>query len=122
LVVGVTNCPGAAIAEIIPSESPAEVEQRLRGRLEAALAIHNPFERDDALAELAVGAAKAGHGGIVRTAIREIGNPFTQNDTASRCARLLANAGQSGIAVDVANMIANPFERDATLKHLARGG
>lgn len=121
LVVGLTNYPVAAFPEITTSESPAEVEQRLRCRLEAALAIHNPFERNDALAELAVASAKAGYGGIVRTAIREINNPFTQNETAARCARLLAKVGQGGMAVEVANLIGNPFERDATLRQLARG-
>jgi hypothetical protein len=105
-----------------PAAGPEEAEARYAARLEAALAIRNPFERDEALAGPASDAAAAGQGGVVKGCLAAISNPFARDDAAGRCALRLARAGRGAEAVEVARSIRNPFERDALLKKMAAGG
>jgi hypothetical protein len=110
--------PAVARLEEAPVQPPEESEARYAARLEAALSISSPFERDDALAGLAAEAA-AGQGGVVKRCLAAISNPFTKDETARRCALRLARAGRGEEAVEVARSISNPFERDAVLKKMA---
>jgi hypothetical protein len=113
---------GGSPFQATPAEPPTDTQARYAARLEAALAISNPFERDDALASLATDAAAVGQVRVVKRCLAALSNPFCKDATASCCALRLGQAKQGSAAVAVARTISNPFERDAVLRKMAAGG
>jgi hypothetical protein len=92
-----------------------------RDRLDAAAAIQNSFEKDNALVAVAREAAAGGDTGVAHDALDKIANTFTKDNTAAECALKLAKAGKGAEATKVAQKISNSFTRDATLAKLAKG-
>jgi len=89
-------------------------------QLEAALAIQNPIQRDDALSAVAQTAAEGGDGTVAMAAVVAIMNPQLKDDTAVLAAKGLANAGKGSEATGIAKIILNPILRDETLLDLSK--
>lgn len=89
-------------------------------QLEAALAIVNPIQRDDALSAVAQAAASAGDGGIATTAVVAIANPIMKDGAAVRAVKKLAQVGKGAEATALAKTIQNPVLRDQTLLVLSK--
>jgi hypothetical protein len=90
-------------------------------RLEAAEAIQNLAEHDDALADLAKDAAKAGDGAITKSAIDGIRTSSLHDSAAADAAVLLAKGGKSADALVIAKSIRQSSLRDQTLSAIAKG-
>jgi hypothetical protein len=88
-------------------------------RLDAALAIGIPSDRNDALKTVALDAAEAGKADIVKKAIAGIGFLDMKAEVTGECALKLADAGKHQEAVDVAKMIGVLSDRADVLKKLA---
>lgn len=99
-------------------QKPANSSEAM-GRVDAAIRINNPTERDDALGPACRGAAKIGAVDAVKKGLAGIGNPTVRDEVASDSALSLRDSGQSGAATEVTNFIGNPTQRDNTLKKLA---
>jgi serine/threonine protein kinase len=91
----------------------------LAARLEAAVTINMPSEKDSALAQVAADAAKGGEVTILRRALGQITNPTQRDDVAHESTRLLSKQGLRRQAIDVARTIINPTRRDQTMSELA---
>ena len=89
-------------------------------QLEAALAIQNPIQRDEALGAVAQTAADAGNGGIAMNAVAAIKNPIAKDEIAAQSAGKLAKAGKGAEATAIAKIIQNPIKRDKTLLDLSK--
>src|SRR5205807_4932891 len=92
-----------------------------KARVDAAIQIGNPGERDEALATACRDAAGVGAGEAVKYGTLKIGNPGTRDEVMVDCAIKLRDAGQGSAATDVAKMIGNPGTRDDVLKKLSSG-
>jgi thioredoxin-like negative regulator of GroEL len=103
------------------AKQPASAEQ-MAGRLDAATAMSNVSQRNDALAAVALDAADAGEGGIVKRAVGQISNVSQQNDVAYSCALKLAERGKSQEATAIAKMISNVSKQNEALRRIAEGG
>lgn len=88
-------------------------------RVNAAIAMTNLNERDDALGSACRGAAKAGAVDAVTKALANISNLNVHDDVASDSAIALRDSGQRAAATEVAKSINNLNQRDKTLKQLA---
>src|SRR5689334_13294607 len=71
-------------------------------RLEAAQAIMNVPDHDDALAKVSQDAANAGDGEITKRALGQIGSVPLKDDTAAACALTLARPGHTQAAAEIA--------------------
>ena len=91
-----------------------------QSRLDTATQINNVNDRNTALAAVAISAAKAGEGDIVKKAVSAITVANKKMRTARDSAEALAAAGQGEAAVEVANMITQATMRDDTLKKIAQ--
>jgi hypothetical protein len=103
-----------------PVAAPPTTSMAVNAQLEAALAIMNPIQRDDALSAVAEAAADAGDGGIAMTAVVAIANPKLKDEAAVQSARKLAKAGKGAEATGIAKIIQNPITRDETLLELSK--
>ena len=92
----------------------------LADRVEAALAISNSPQKDQALQQVAEDAAEAGEGEIVRKALSGMNNGPQRDQAAQQCAHSLAKAGRRSEAVEIAKMIANSPQRDQLLQQLSQ--
>ena len=90
-------------------------------RVEAALKISSPTQRDDALASACPAAAKAGATDAVLKGLLGVGSPSKRDEVAEDCAYKLRDAGNGAAANEVAKLIGNPTKRDEVLKKLASG-
>jgi predicted RNA-binding Zn ribbon-like protein len=95
-------------------------KEALMDRYDAASTISDFTQRDQALAGVAVDAAKIGNVETVRMALRKMAD-FTVRDAAARESALqLAHAGFHRQAIEVAKTISDFTVRDQTLSELAR--
>jgi hypothetical protein len=99
---------------------PADTKDA-QARIDAALAISSPTERDEALAKACPDAARAGAGEAVVKGVKGIGSPTLRDNVAEDCALKLKDAGQRDSAVEVAKLIGSPTKRDEVLKKLTSG-
>jgi hypothetical protein len=99
---------------------PADTKDA-QARVDAALQISSPTERDNALAKVCPEAARAGAGEAVVKGVKGIGSPTLQDQVAEDCALKLRDAGQRDAAVEVAKLISSPTKRDEVLKKMAAG-
>ena len=90
-------------------------------RLEAAETIQSVSEHDNALADLAKDAAKAGDGSITKNAIDGIHTSNLHDTAAAEASVLLARGGKSADALAVAKSIRQSSLRDKTLATIAKG-
>jgi hypothetical protein len=107
-----------------PSEKGATetaLSGRFAARFEAAKAIVNVTTRDEALAGLALEAAKAGDGPTVKACIQEIKITPNRDEAAYNGAMQLAKAGHPDAATAVAKLILVVPRRDEALSKLAKG-
>ena len=93
----------------------------LSGRLEAALAISDPYKRDSALDRVAQEAAEAGDPEVTKKALAALRDPLLRDSAAAACAAKLATAGQLAAGTEVAKTIQEPNRRDDVLEKLAKG-
>jgi hypothetical protein len=99
---------------------PVTAPIAISSQLEAAMAIQNPIQRDEALSAVAQTAADAGDGGIAMKAAAAIANPIVKDDTAAVSAKKLAKFGKGTEATAIAKIIQNPIKRDKALLDLAK--
>ena len=95
--------------------------ENLAGRLEAAKLIVNVKEQDNALADLAKDAARAGDGNATKEAVKAISSTRIQDNAAAEAAVLLAKKGKSAEATEVAKLINQTSLCDETLARIAKG-
>ncbi|MEM8672002.1 MAG: hypothetical protein AAGG48_31075 [Planctomycetota bacterium] len=81
------------------------------GRLEAAAAVQETGQRDDALASVATDAADAGNGSVCLQAVSKVSATSLRDTLAEDCALKLARAGDSSAAYEVANKIVSASRR-----------
>src|SRR5438552_2601601 len=93
----------------------------LQGKaIETAEGITSFVTRDQTLAGLARGAAKAAKAEQVTVALSRIISSPARDQTALESARLLANAGSRKQAIEIARNISNSMMRDRALSELAQ--
>ena len=92
-----------------------------QSRLDAATEMNNVTDRNTALAKVAIDAAAAGEGEVVKKAVSAITVEDKKMRTARDSALALAKAGQGNAAVEVAKMISQVTMRDDTLKKIILG-
>ena len=117
VVTGIaTGCNGEK-----PADNPqAKETHKSQAKLDAALAIGDPSERDRALVGVAESAAAAGEPDIVKRALKNIGDPSNRDRVAESAALKLMKTDKAAGAVEVANTIGDPSLRDRTLSKLAK--
>jgi hypothetical protein len=93
----------------------------LSSRCEAAKAITNSAQRDQALSVVAGDAAKEGDAAVVKTCIQSITSSAVKDEAAFTSAVALAKAEKGQEATHVAQMITNTARRDEALAKIARG-
>lgn len=106
------------------SEKPttrSTVEQ-LNGRLTAALAINDMNQRDAALKAVALDAAEAAQGEIVKRAVYEIHDATVMDGTTYACALKLVERGQTQAAADAAKLMHDATKANDILGRIAKGG
>jgi serine/threonine protein kinase len=122
-------CGGLALVPLMwmflataPEQSATELPRSpIQAKLDAALAIQNVSQRDDALFKVAAEAAAEGAVATTKTALREIRNIDQHDVAAAGCALKLAKVGRLATANEVAKEIRNSSRRDQILKKLANG-
>ena len=103
-----------------PVATPVTAPIAVSAQFEAALAIMNPLQRDEALSTVAQTAVDAGDGGTAIAAVVAISNPNLKDDAAVLSAKKLAKAGKGSEATAMAKIIQNPIRRDETLLELSK--
>jgi hypothetical protein len=105
--------------EIHGHEKAGSTDSALKGRLSAALAINEQRMREDAVAAVAIDAAKAGNAAVVTKALSQVRGQKRRDDLRSSCAFDLAMAGKLQEAVEIAKTIDVTSLKDETLKRIA---
>ncbi len=118
LMISSCNCGRTADA----GTDEGETKAGYMDRYEAANAISNSTTKDEALAAVAVDAAKGGDGEVVKKSVQSISNSAANDTAASTAAVALANVGKGKEAREVAQMIHNSAKKDDTLAKIAKGG
>jgi hypothetical protein len=113
-------CAGLAALSGCQDKKPAD-RAEAAARVEAALQINDPTQRDKALASACTDAAEAGASEVVVKGVRKIGDPTRRDQVAEDCALKLRDSGQTTAANDVAKLIGDPTKRDGVLRKLASG-
>jgi hypothetical protein len=103
-----------------PASAPKSIPMASSAQLEAALAIMNPIQRDEALDAVAKTAAASGDGSIAMSAVMAMANPAMKDETAVRSANTLAKAGKGTEATAMAKVIQNPIKRDEALLAISK--
>lgn len=88
-------------------------------RVDAARAIAEPVERDEALAEVVLSAADQGDGRMVLRTLPQVVDPGLRDATAAASIDRIVKYGQRADANKVAATIADPDLRNETFKRLA---
>ncbi|MCA8997797.1 MAG: hypothetical protein KDA80_12450 [Planctomycetaceae bacterium] len=89
------------------------------GRLQAALAVDETGQRDEALKIVATDSANAGNGTVCLEAVSKVTSPYRRDDLAEDCAIRLVKAGESTSATEVANLINDAGRRSEVNKKIA---
>lgn len=113
------NCAPRTVVEIREYDKAVVTDSALKGRLSAALAIDVVSMREEAVAAVAIDAAKAGNAKAVIEILGHIEAVKRLNDLRSSCAFHLAMAGKSQEAVEIAKMIDIVALRNETFKRIA---
>lgn len=95
--------------------------EQLKGRLDAANAISNTTEKNEALKSVAQDAADSGVVEVALKAVEGISNTTTRNEVAAACSRKLAKRGDTKGATDVAQLISNTTLKNEVLAEIAKG-
>jgi hypothetical protein len=93
--------------------------EALEARIQAAKSVSDPYQRDLALQNTAMDAARAQRVQVAHRAITDISDPRLRDETASRVARMFHQNGLYAQGLEIANMIADPQLKDQTLLFLA---
>ena len=101
--------------------STPPTSEDLAARLEAAKLIRNIKEQDNALADLAKDAARAGDDNATKDTIKAIRTTTIHDNAAAEAAVLLAKNGKSAEATEVAKLISQTSLCDETLAKIAKG-
>jgi serine/threonine protein kinase len=122
--MGATVATEAPWPAPLPDEAPPPRSRpesaQLTAKLDAALAIRNVGQRDDALFVLAQEAA-AEDVSVMQAALRGIRSNAQRDGAAEACVFRLVAAGKHSLAFAVAKEISNPGRRQEILKKLASG-
>jgi hypothetical protein len=110
---------GALLAMLVGCKSKPISAADAMARVDAAIQINNPTDRDTALGTACRSAAEAGADDAVLKGVNKIGNPSTRDEVEEDCAIKLRDAGKRAAAGNVARLIGNPSDRDNVLKKLA---
>ncbi len=103
------------------AKTPAVLPNPYSSRLAAALTINTISTRDDALAGLAVDAARGGNADVADQAVQAINAISTKDQAAGDAARALARGGLRDRALKMAQTINTIETRDAALADIAKG-
>jgi serine/threonine protein kinase len=115
---GTTSRPASTGMKTMSTGKKDPREEGLAIRLEAALQITDPFDKDEALGKVTSDAAAAGFGDLVKKGVAAVGR-LNVDDVAADCALKLADAGQKKAAFEVAQMLKSLLKRDEIMKKLA---
>ena len=113
------NCAPRTVVEIREYEKGLATESALKGRLSAALAIDKVNMREEAVAAVAIDAAKAGNAEAVREILAHIQVVKTLDYLRSDCAIHLARAGEFEEAIAMAKTVNDVEDKNGTLKRIA---
>jgi hypothetical protein len=94
----------------------------LSSRYEAARTISNSARKDEALAAVAVDAAREGDAAVVKKCIQSISATTAKDEAAFSAAVALAKNDKGQEAKEVAQMISNVARKDEALAKIAKGG
>src|SRR3954469_14800986 len=89
------------------NNKPKMTSEALEARIQAAKSVSDPYQRDLALQNTAMDAARAQRVQVAHRAITDISDPRTRDETASRVARLFHQNGLYAQGLEIANMIAD---------------
>ena len=92
----------------------------LDGRLEAAQAISNLRQRDQALAAVALDAAQVGNTSVAEAALSGIADLADSDRACAACARAFAGVGDATQATAIAKRIRSLPTRDQVLAEIAK--
>jgi hypothetical protein len=98
---------------------PKMTSEALEARIQAAKGVSDPYQRDLALQNTAMDAARAQRVQVAQRAITDIADPRMCDETASRVARTFHQNGLYAQGLEIANMIADQQLKDQTLLFLA---
>ena len=101
--------------------APASAKASLSSRYEAAKAITNTAQKDQALSVVAGDAAKEGDATVVKQCVQSITASAVKDSAAFTGAVALAKAGKGQEATEVAQMITNSARKDEALARIAKG-
>jgi hypothetical protein len=93
--------------------------EALEARIQAAKSVSDPYQRDLALQNTAMDAARGQKVQTAHRAIADINDPRMRDETASQVARMFHNSGMYAQGLEIANMIADAQLKDQTLMYLA---
>ena len=113
--------PGTTNRELPADDAAtADTREKLTERLDAASSMNDVSQRDGPLAVVAMDAAKAGEGEIVKKAITQMYDYPRRNKTAHDAALALAKLGLRKPAIEIAKGINDYSIRNQTLSELAQ--
>jgi hypothetical protein len=104
-----------------PKNGAKATSDQLSGRLDAAMAMTNSNQRDEALQVLVADAATAGEGEMVKEVLAKFTSTNLKDDAAVEAALALAEVGQAQAATDIAKTMSNLNQRDEVLAKIAKG-
>lgn len=120
VAVALLTCVGCGKSQFEPFTPANKRGQSLDSQLSAAQSLHNPRERDDAIALVALDAANFGDVHWAKQALQAISEWEVRDDAALAVAVRLSRGGKGEAAVEVAKSIASSVVRDETLKFITK--
>ena len=111
---------GCGSSQFEPFAAPNKRGPSLDSQLSAAQALHNPHDRDDAIALIAIDAANLGDVHWAKQALQAISEWEVRDDAALAVAVRLSKGGKGEAAQEVAKSIASSVVRDETLKFITK--
>jgi hypothetical protein len=111
---------GCSKSDFQPFAQPDRRGPTFDSQLQAAAAIPNPRDREDAIALIAQDAANVGDVHWATQALNAINNWEVRDDAALAVAVRLSKGGKGDAAEEVARSIASSIVRDETLKFIAK--
>jgi ribosomal protein L29 len=115
LVVGLALAAGCSP----PKQTTPE---QFKARLDAADAMSNPGQQEEARKKIAEEAADAGEADVARKAWDKLSNPGTKEELAEACALKFAKRGDLKAARAFADLMSNPGRKEEVLRKIANGG
>src|SRR5689334_18456019 len=89
------------------NNKPKMTSEALEARIQAAKSVSDPYQKDLALQNTAMDAARAQRVQTAHRAIADVNDPRMRDETASQVARMFHKNGMYSQGLEIANMIAD---------------